>query len=125
MTKEAESSGGGDPRKALRSHLARCVICLTTDPAAMCVVGDVLLEAAAVEMLVGTDATEKEPAMSGNERMLRESLLDHAVVCSHGCAIQGSKVVRVCPTGQAVQAKIDSLPKASLVREEGDDEIPF
>lgn len=105
--------------------MARCGVCLTTDPAAMCEVGDVLLEAAAVEMLGGRDATAKEDTMSGNERMLRESLLDHAVVCSHGCAIEGSKVVRVCPTGQAVQAKIDSLPQAKAVREEGDDEIPF
>lgn len=124
MTKEADSDGG-DPRKALRRHLARCGVCLTTDPAAMCEVGDVLLEAAAVEVLGEHDETAKENAMSGHERMLRESLLDHAVVCSHGCAIEGSKVVRVCPTGQAVQAKIDSLPQANAVREEGDDEIPF
>ena len=124
MTKEVNSDGG-DPRKALRMHLARCGVCLTTDPAAMCEVGDVLLEAAAVEMLGGRHATPREDTMSGNERMLRESLLDHAVVCSHGCAIEGSKVVRVCPTGQAVQAKIDSLPKANAAREEGDDEIPF
>lgn len=106
--------------------MARCGVCLTTDPAAMCEVGDVLLEAAAVEMLGGRHATAREDnTMSGNERMLRESLLDHAVVCSHGCAIEGSKVVKVCPTGQAVQAKIDSLPKANVAREEGDDEIPF
>lgn len=125
MTKEVNSDGG-DPRKALRMHLARCGVCLTTDPAAMCEVGDVLLEAAAAEMLGGRHATAKEDQpMSGNERMPRESLLDHAVVCSHGCAIEGSKVVKVCPTGQEVQDKINSLPQDNVAREEGDDEIPF
>lgn len=31
--------------------MARCGVCLTTDPAAMCEVGEVLLEAAAAHML--------------------------------------------------------------------------
>lgn len=62
--------------------------------------------------------------MSGSERMLRESLLDHAVVCTHGCLIDGSKVVKVCPTGEAVQRKLEALP-AAQVREGCDDDIPF
>lgn len=120
--KDREGARGADPRRALRNHLARCGVCLTTDPAAMCDVGEVLLEAAAAHMLAVHGP--KEEGMTGSERMLREALLDHAVVCTHGCIIEGSKVVKVCPTGQAVQAKIEKLPPAQA-RQEYDDEIPF